>query len=151
MPILPSSGAPLPDEWTLPRLNAVNRLWFESGALLVQTCAACAVRQHPPEEICHRCGSMEFTSTELSSGGVIHSFTVVHYAVNGALADSVPYAVILVALDDDPEIRIVGNLLDSPPEAVHIGMRVRASWQERTDGDGTVQLLQWEPHDRMAT
>lgn len=136
---------PLPDDWTLPRLNAFNREWFTSAALRVQTCSVCGARQHPPEEICHTCGSMELTTTELTARGVIHSYTVAHYAVNPALAHSVPYAVVLVALDDDPDIRIIGNVLDLEPGSIHIGMKVTGTWQELTDGDGTVQLLQWVP------
>jgi uncharacterized protein len=135
----------LPETWTLPGVNDVNRHWFESGALRVQTCTECAVLQHPPEEICHRCGSLSFTTTELAPTGTIHTYTVVHYAVNRALADSVPYAVVLVALDGDPSVRVVGNLYDVPLDEIHIGMAVHAFWQERSDEFGTVLLPQWSP------
>jgi uncharacterized OB-fold protein len=70
----------------------------------------------------------------------VHSYTVVHYAANRALADSVPYTVVLVSLDDAPQLRVVGNMEGN----VEIGMPVVAYWEERVAEDGTiVQLPQW--------
>ena len=46
-----------------------------------------------------------------------------HYAANRALAESVPYTVVLVSLDEAPAIRVVGNI---PGTDVHIGMPVVA-------------------------
>jgi len=135
----------LPDDWTLPAVDDRNREWFESGSLAVQTCASCGAHQHPPEEICHRCGSMDFTSIGLSPTGVVHSFTVVHYAVHRALAAALPYVVVIVALDDDPSIRVVGNLLDVDPATVEIGLPVHAVWEARSDEHGDVLLPQWRP------
>jgi uncharacterized OB-fold protein len=134
---------PLPESWTLPRVDDVNRDWFESAAVRVQACGLCDTRQHPPEEICHRCGSMELGTIELGPRGTVHSYTVVHYPVNAALAESVPYAVVLVELDDDPGIRVVGNILGCDPGEVRIGLSVEATWEARSDAEGTVHLLQW--------
>ena len=86
---------------------------------------------------------MDFTSTVLSPSGTIYSYTIVHYAVHPALADSVPYAVVLVSLDDAPEIRVVGNLLDLAPEEICIGLGVTATWDQRDVDGETIQLLQW--------
>jgi uncharacterized OB-fold protein len=55
----------------------------------------------------------------------------------------VPYTVVLVSLDDAPQIRVVGNI---PGTDVHIGMPVVAEWDEHTADDGTTILLpQWRP------
>jgi uncharacterized OB-fold protein len=133
----------LPPDWALPQLTPFNDAWFTSGAILIQRCASCGTRQHPPEEICHVCGSMTFDHDELGPSGTVYSYTVAHYAANKALADSVPYTVVLVSLDDAPEIRVVGNM---PGTEVHIGMPVVAEWEERTAEDGTTILLpQWRP------
>ena len=133
----------LPDDWTLPVPTELTRDWFTTGTVAVQTCRSCAALQHPPEEICHLCGAMSFTSTALSPSGTIHSYTIVHYAVHPALADAVPYAVVLVSLDDAPEIRVVGNLLDRAPEEVRIGLAVTATWDQRDVDGETIHLLQW--------
>ena len=135
--------ATLPQDWALPQLTPFNEAWFTSGAIAVQRCTSCATLQHPPEEICHACGAMAFDTQTLAPTGTVHSYTVVHYAANAALADAVPYVVVLVNLDDAPQIRVVGNLLGDT-DGVHIGMPVAATWDERTAEDGTVILLpQW--------
>lgn len=131
----------LPHDWALPALTPFNEAWFTSGAIVIQRCASCATLQHPPEEVCSACGAMAFDTATMAPTGTVYSHTVVHYAANGALADSVPYTVVLVSLDDAPHIRIVGNIDGTD---VTIGMPVVATWEERTAEDGTTILLpQW--------
>ena len=78
--------------------------------------------------------------------GAKHSYTVVHYPVNAALAGAVPYTVVLVSLDDLPDVRVIGNLPEATPDLVRIGMPVEAYWDERAADDGTVvHLPQWRP------
>ena len=133
----------LPSDWTLPEITPFNEEWFTSGTIAVQRCADCATLQHPPEEICHACGAMTFDTVTLTPRGTIASYTVVHYAAHRALAESVPYTVVLVSLDDAPQIRVVGNI---PGTDVHIGMPVVAEWDEHTAEDGARILLpQWRP------
>lgn len=137
----------LPQDWALPALTPFNEAWFTSGAIAVQRCTSCSTLQHPPEEICHACGAMAFDTATLAPTGTVYSYTVVHYAANAALADAVPYTVVLVSLDDAPHIRVVGNLIGDGEQhsaEVRIGMPVVATWDERTAEDGTVILLpQW--------
>jgi uncharacterized OB-fold protein len=131
--------------WTVPVVNATNREWFTSGALTLQQCGGCAAVQHPPEEVCHVCGGMVFTSRVVRPTGTVYSYTVVHHSVHPALDGFVPYTVVLVALDDEPDVRVVGNLLDVPVDEVAIGMPVVATWEELASEDGTVVLLpQWQ-------
>lgn len=140
----PSTERPLGDDWTLPGLGRLNREWFATGTLAVQTCAGCGTLQHPPEEICHRCGGTSFTTTTVAPRGTVHSYTVAHYPANRALAEHVPYTVVLVSLDEHPEVRVIGNVLDVPLAEVRIGMPVVATWQELTNAEGdTIQFLQW--------
>ena len=134
----------LPEDWALPVIDGFNRDWFTTGELAVQQCEACATRQHPPEEICHVCGSMSFSTAPLPGVGTVHSFTVVHHSVHAALDAAVPYTVVLVSLDAAPELRVVGNLIEGPVDEASIGMPVEAVWLERIADDGTKVLLpQW--------
>ncbi len=129
----------LPPDWATPAVTPLNREWFTSGTLAVQRCAGCGAVQHPPEEVCHRCGAVEFEYRAVAPRGTVYSFTVAHYAVSPALAGSVPYAVVLVSLDELPEVRVLGNMPATDPAGVRIGMPVEAYWEER---DG-VLLPQW--------
>jgi uncharacterized OB-fold protein len=138
--------AELPRDFALPAITPWNEAWFTSGTLAVQSCASCAALQHPPEEVCHACGATSFTTTVLAPRGVVHSYTVAHYAAHRSLADAVPYAVVLVALDDAPDVRVIGNLVGAEPSQARIGLPVEAVWEERVVDDGTViRLPQWMP------
>ena len=132
------------DDWVLPAIDDGNRAWFTSGELTLQACASCGRVQYPPEEVCHACGGERFVGRVVAPTGVVHSYTVVHHPVNKALAQHVPYAVVLVALDELPHIRVVGNVLDVAPGEVHIGMAVGAVFPERIADDGeVVRMPQW--------
>lgn len=83
------------------------------GELLVQACGSCGRWRFPPRPMCPRCRSLD-TSWERSSGrGAVWSFVVPHPPLLPAYAELAPYNVVVVALDDDPTIRMVGNLVAS--------------------------------------
>ena len=136
----------LPEEWTLPLLTDENTPFFTSGELLIQTCAACGSVQHPPEELCRACQAMEFEYVAARPTGVVESFTVVHHAVHPLLKAVVPYNVVVVVLDEHPDVHIVGNVIDVAPGDVEIGMSVTATWAEvaaTAEQPETMYLLQW--------
>lgn len=135
----------LGNDWALPALDESNRPFFISGRIALRVCADCGAVRHPPQPLCSECQGSR-TSTRFSMGvGTVHSRIVVHHAVHPALADAVPYCVALVSLDDFPETRIVGNVLDVPPSEVRIGMRVRAVFERVDDGGEPLQIPQWAP------
>ena len=140
-------GSP-PSDWATPEVTPLNRAWFTSGTLAVQRCTKCGAIQHPPEEFCNSCAGTDFDHRVVEPRGTVHSFTVAHYAPSAALAESVPYAVVLVSLDELPEVRVIGNMPDTDPASVRIGMPVEAYWEERRgagSGATVVRLPQWRP------
>jgi len=64
--------------------------------------------------------------------GEVHSYTVVHHPSAPALRDAVPYGIVLVEMDEGP--RIISNMVDVPPQELHIGMRVRVTFREVAPG-----------------
>ena len=103
------------------------------GELLVQTCGACGARRIPPRPMCPVCRSTETVWSAVSGRGTIWSFVVPHPPLLPAYAELAPYNVITVALDDDPNLRMVGNLVASEtggideidPASIRIGEPVR--------------------------
>lgn len=136
----------MPEEWPLPGVTKYNRDFFTSGKVMVQQCASCQTLQHPPEDCCWKCQSFDFNSVEMDGNGTIYSYEVVHNPPAPSLKDRVPYAVVLVSLDQQPEIRMLGNVVNAPHTDVAIGKKVRATFEEIPDPEGgeTLQLLQWE-------
>ena len=134
----------MPEDWPIPQLDRFNRDFFTAGKLVVQQCVPCGTVQHPPDAACHACKAMEFRSLETNGEGEIYSYIVVHNPPAPVLAEAVPYAVALVALDEHPHIRILGNVLNCEPGEVAIGQKVRATFEEVIDEDETLLMPQWE-------
>jgi uncharacterized OB-fold protein len=111
------------------------------GELRVQVCADCGQRRMPPRPMCFACRSLKQTWKALSGRGTIWSFVVVHPPLLPAYAELAPYNVITVALDDDPTLRVVGNLVarsDGPinevdPSTIRIGEPVQVVFQQIED------------------
>jgi uncharacterized OB-fold protein len=103
------------------------------GELLVQACGSCGRRRHPPRPMCPHCRSTDVTWERMSGTGRVWSFVVPHPPLLPAYSPYAPYNVIVVALDDDPKIRLVGNLVASAdgdineidPHTIEVGEPVR--------------------------
>ena len=129
----------------LPALTPFNRAWFTSGTLAVQHCPSCDLLQHPPEELCHRCSRFDLGTRVLAPTGRVHSFTVVHHAASPHLSEEVPYTVVLVGLDDAPDVRVIGDLVSDDPGEVHIGLPVEAFWTDHEIDGEVIRLPHWRP------
>ncbi len=135
----------MPDNWPVPALDRFNRDFFTAGKIVVQQCVACETVQHPPDAACNNCRAMEFRSRETNGQGTIYSYIVVHNPPAPALAEAVPYAVVLVSLDEFPHVRILGNVLNREASEIEIGQKVQAAFEKIEDEDGeTILLPQWE-------
>jgi len=136
----------LGDDWLLPALDASNRAWFTSGRLGLQACTRCDGVQFPPEDACRSCGSFELGTRESAGRGRIESVAVVHHPVHPLLRAHVPYAVVLVSLDDAPGVNLVGNVRNRAAGEVAIGERVRVVFEEVRDPETgeTLRIPQWE-------
>jgi uncharacterized OB-fold protein len=136
----------LGDDWLLPALDARNHAWFTSGALSLQACASCRAVQFPPEDACRSCGSFELAARPSAGRGRVESVAVVHHAVHPLLRARVPYAVALVALDDAPHVRLLGNVLNRAHDEVGIGDRVRVAFEEVRDPESgdLLRIPQWQ-------
>ena len=136
----------LGENWALPGLDDRNRAFFTSGVLTLQRCQSCSHVQHPPEDLCTSCQGTAFEEFKSAGRGRIESVAVVHHPVHPALADQIPYAIVLVSVADAPAVLITGNVVGTAPEAVKIGAEVRVIFEEATDpsDDQVFRIPQWE-------
>ena len=136
----------LGDDWAIPALDDQNRAFFTAGVLTLQQCDACQHVQHPPEDVCEECQGFELGSFASAGAGRVESVVVVHHPVHPGLKDHVPYAVVLVSVDDAPGLMVAGNVIGTAPEAVAIGDRVEVTFEAVTDpGSGAqLQIPQWK-------
>ena len=135
----------LGDDFLLPLLDPRCEPWFTSGSIQVQFCDDCGHAQHPPEDLCSSCQGTSLSFRSLSGEGRVESCVVVHHPVHPALAERGPYVVAVVSLDGAPGCNAIGNVVDCEPEAVEIGQRLRAVYEEVPDpvSGRTLRIPQW--------
>ncbi len=149
----------------LPGLDEQSRPFFDfaaRGELRIQACEQCGIRRMPPRPRCDRCGSMSSRWDLMSGRARVWSVVIPHPPLLPAFSDVAPYNVVLVELEDDPSIRLVGNVVSSPeaaldsvdPHSIEIGAEVRVVFPEPVgtddgrggddeDGEGQVVLPRW--------
>lgn len=123
---------------------AVNRdtafFWdgTSAGELRIQRCQDCRELRHPPGPRCVACGSTRRGHTVAGGRGTIFSYVVHHHPpVPGK---RLPMVIVLVELEEG--VRMLGELRDADPELVEIGQPVTCRL-ERVDDELT--LPAWVP------
>ena len=133
----------------LPETNDHDTGGFFAAAareeLAVCACTACGHVLHPPRAYCPQCGRWDTTWRTVTGHGRLYSWTTVEHQVHRAFP--VPHTIVLVELDDAPEVHLVGYLPGRPELIAGMAMRV---WFEPVDDDGT-RLVQWSPDEERST
>ncbi len=135
----------------IPPVDEDSAPFFEgcrAGELRMQQCAETGRLIFPPRPMSPWAPHTAPTWTAVSGRGAIWSFAVPHPPLLPPFQELAPYVVVAVALDEDPTVRLIGNLVPRPgapidalrPEAVEIGARVRAIFEPVADG---VVLPRW--------
>lgn len=109
----------------VPAITPVLEPFFAAarrGELVVQRCSSCGVLRFPAREVCSRCLSREATWAPVSGRGKVWSFVIMHQAAHPGFAAEIPYAVVLVELEEG--VRMISNLLGVPASEVRIGQPV---------------------------
>jgi uncharacterized OB-fold protein len=138
--------------WLLPAVegqeDAEHWLAARRGQLAIQECRSSGRLRHPPRPMCPACRSLERGWRTMSGRGRVWSYTVPHPPLLPAFGPLAPYNVVVVELDEDPRIRLVGNLVtraggainEVDPATIEIGTPVRAVFSPMADD---VALVQW--------
>ena len=140
------SGLPAP---AADALDAPFREGLRAQELRLQRCQTCRKFQWGPEWVCHRCLSFALEYEAVAPSGIIYSYERVWHPVHPALADQGPYIVVLIALPQADDVRLVGNLLGDPLQPVPIGAKVRGVFEHhdatesRSGPVPEFTLLQW--------
>ena len=114
---------PLPD----PDWAPACELWAGAarGVLRIPRCDACGRFVWYPGTPCRRCGGSDLTWCDVSGRGHLFSWSVVRHAWIPQVADRLPFVTGLVALEEDPAVRLVTYVVDCVPEALRCDQPVR--------------------------
>ena len=138
------------DDILLPPIDEVSEPFWEAarrGELRIQQCPKTSRLIFPPRALSPWSQS-EPSWIAVSGRATIWSFVIPHPPLLPQFSALAPYNVILVALDEDPRIRLVGNLVASEggaidevdPRSVEIGAPVRVIFQRLND---EIHLPRW--------
>ena len=119
---------PVPDALTKPFWDAARE-----GVLALQRCQSCGHFQHPPYATCVNCVSIDLQFEPVSGKGSIYAYTIMYHTGDRRFAPAVPYASIIVELDDAPGALLAANLFDAPYTAAKVGRRVEVVFERLND------------------
>ena len=115
---------PLPDltwEPTRPYWEAAAR-----GELQIPRCDFCARLHWYPTPTCRYCDLEDFTWEAVSGRGTLFSWVVVNRPWIPEYASLVPFVPALVALEEDPSVRITTRIVDVEPADLEFDMPLQA-------------------------
>ena len=114
----------------LPQISAEMAPFFEAARrqqLVVQRCRGCGTLRFPARDRCSGCLAREAEWVPVSGKGTVFSFAVMHQVYHPGFAAEIPYAVVLVALDEGP--RMISNVVGVPPSEIRVGMPLEVTFE----------------------
>ncbi len=128
----------------LPPIDEYSAPFFEgcrAGELRMQQCAETGRLIFPPRAMSPWGQHSEPRWIAISGRGAIWSYAVPHPPLLPQFEPLAPYNVIVVALEEDPRVRLVGNLLaaeggaidEVDPASIRIGAPVRVVFDPVSD------------------
>jgi len=113
---------PLPDiDW-----EPAREYWVGAarGELMITRCEACTHYVWYPQPPCRACGATRLTWVRVSGRGTLFSWSVLHYAWIPQFKEHLPFVTGLVAVEEDPAVRLVSHIVECPAEALRCDMPV---------------------------
>jgi hypothetical protein len=134
---------PAVDEDAVPFWEGARR-----GELRIQRCSATGRLVFPPRALSPFAPRAPLAWTAVSGRGRIWSFAVPHPPLLPPFEALAPYNVVVVELEEDPAVRLVGNLVARPggplneldPRSIEIGARVRVAFERLSE---EIHLPRW--------
>ena len=118
----------------LPRVTPETEPFWTAGAegvLKFLRCADDGTFVHPPAPVCPTCLQRRREWEPVSGRATVATYTVNHQPWYPGLDP--PYVVAIVAIEEDPSVRLMTNIVGCPPEAVRIDMPVRVAFEQYAD------------------
>jgi acetyl-CoA acetyltransferase/uncharacterized OB-fold protein len=120
----------------LPQLTPFNEWFWTSGAdgvLRIQGCDDCRQLVHPPVPVCPSCRSTGWSAVEVSGRATVVGFTINSHPWMPGFDLELPYVIAVVAIDEDPTVRLTTNIVGSEPGDVAIGDVVTVTFDQHED------------------
>jgi uncharacterized protein len=110
--------------------------------LVIQRCNSCGKFQHPPEPVCHNCLSFDLGNAPVSGRATLYSYEIATQAFHPYFEDKIPFVIAVVELVEQPNLKLITNIVEAPPDALRVGMQVEVCYGSLTD---EFTLPVWRP------
>ncbi|EKF21686.1 hypothetical protein C731_4425 [Mycolicibacterium hassiacum DSM 44199] len=141
-----SSAYARPQVRLAPSPTAESRAFWtggQHGRLLIQRCRSCGHFFHPPAPSCWRCRGTDVGPEPVSGTGAVAAYTINRQPWIPGFEP--PYIVAMVELDDEPDVRLVTNVVDVSLDDIRVGLPVEVFFEEWGDGEERVWLPLFRP------
>ena len=121
----------------MPSPTALTRHFWEGAAahrLVFLRCEACGFWLHPPRPICRRCRSWDVAPAAAGGRGSLYTYTVTETAFHPYWADKLPYVVAVVTLEEQPDRRVITNVIDCREDELRVGLPLEVTYVEAAPG-----------------
>ncbi|MBM4270130.1 MAG: nucleic acid-binding protein [Deltaproteobacteria bacterium] len=121
---------PLPDvAW-----EPTREFWSAAARdeLRLPRCASCAAFAWYPGERCRSCGGAQLAWERLSGRATLFSWVVVRHPFLPQFRENLPLVTGLVAVDEDPRVRLPTRIVECTPEELAIDMPVEVVFRDLT-------------------
>lgn len=118
-----------------PESTELTRPYWQAAAeerLVMPKCGACGHVSFPPRQWCPECFSGDLQWVEASGRATLLSFSKVYLDPFDGYADTLPYVLAVVQLEEGPQL--MSNIVDCDPERIAIGDPLRVLFERRGEG-----------------
>jgi uncharacterized protein len=121
---------PVPDEFSAPFWKAAAE-----HLLVIARCSRCATFTHPPDVVCPHCHRTDpqYEFVQVSGRATVRSWTIMYQSFLPGFDDDLPFVLVDVELVEQPDLRMIGRLLDGPGAPLRIGAPVHVAFEDVTD------------------
>ena len=120
---------PVPDD-------SSREFWAAAArhSLVLARCARCTTFSHPPTAVCPHCGSVDpaFEFVPIDGSGSVRAWTVVRQSFLAGF--DTPFVLVDVELSAQPDLRLIGRLVDGPAAPLGLGAPVRVTFEDVAPG-----------------
>jgi uncharacterized OB-fold protein len=141
---MPDDAPPANPPRAIPQRDRHNRAFWEGGAdgrLMITRCSRCTRWVHPPDADCPHCGG-DLIPQPVSGHGTVFTYTINYQPFHPAVP--VPYAIAIVELAEQDDLRLAANIIGCELDSVRIGLPVQVRF-ERYDADDRVFVPVFAP------
>lgn len=121
----------------LPKADPLTQFFWDGvheGRLLILRCDTCGFYVHLPRVVCRYCLSTALTPAEVSGRGVLSTWTIPMQPFDPYYQTQVPYVLAVVELDEQPNLKLVTNIVDCAEGDLRIDMPVQVTFREVATG-----------------